>query len=424
MINFYVLDTNSYLIMCKKYKILISAYACAPNVGSEPGMGWNFVLGLSKYHDVHVIVEKRKWEKPINQYLENNQELKNRLRFHFIDKKRNKILRRIWPPSYYWYYKKWQKQVYKLAIKLDKIEKFDLIHQLNMVGFREPGYLWKIKKPFVWGPIGGLENSPFILLPPLGIKGFLYYSIRNLINIYQCKFSNRPYYAANHFNSTLIAATPMNSKLIKKFWNRESELICEVGKEINVFPSVNERSKKTPLKIIWSGQHTLGKNLPLILNSLKKINFNFELHILGSGDMTRKWKKIASNCNISKKCIWYGWIDRKKAISAMKNAHVFCISSVKDLTSSVLLEAISLGLPVITLDHCGFSHVVNETCGIKIKIQSNKQVQNDFADAFKKIYFDEPFRKKLSYGAIQRSNDFSWDSKLLKLNSIYHKLLK
>ena len=44
-----------------------------------------------------------------------------------------------------------------------------------MVGYREPGYLWKIEKPFVWGPIGGLENSPWRFLPSLGIKGFMFY---------------------------------------------------------------------------------------------------------------------------------------------------------------------------------------------------------------------------------------------------------
>jgi hypothetical protein len=41
--------------MPKKLKLLISAYACGPNRGSEPGMGWNFVIGLGKFHEVHVI---------------------------------------------------------------------------------------------------------------------------------------------------------------------------------------------------------------------------------------------------------------------------------------------------------------------------------------------------------------------------------
>ena len=35
-----------------------------------------------------------------------------------------------------------------LGLKLDKKENFDIVHQLNMVGYREPGYLWKIDFQF------------------------------------------------------------------------------------------------------------------------------------------------------------------------------------------------------------------------------------------------------------------------------------
>ena len=79
--------------MPKKLKILVSAYACAPNKGSEPGMGWNFVMGLAKFHELHVIVEKRKWEQSINDFIENNPGLNDSVRFYFIDKKRNKQLK-------------------------------------------------------------------------------------------------------------------------------------------------------------------------------------------------------------------------------------------------------------------------------------------------------------------------------------------
>ena len=40
----------------KKLKILLSAYACEPNKGSEPEVGWQWALNLSEEgHDVYVI---------------------------------------------------------------------------------------------------------------------------------------------------------------------------------------------------------------------------------------------------------------------------------------------------------------------------------------------------------------------------------
>jgi len=412
--------------MPRELKLLISAYACCPNRGSEPGMGWNFVLGLSEFHEVHVIVEKRKWEIPIIEYIKEHPGLEKNLKFYFIDKQRNKWLRKIWPPSYYWFYKKWQIKALQLAIKLDRLEKFDIIHQLNMVGYREPGYLWKIDKPFVWGPIGGLENSPWNFLPSLGLKGWVFYTGRNIYNLFQRNLSNRAKQASKRNNATMIAATPGNHNLIKELWNANSEVICEVGQEnlgIGIVPSKRTSSTES-LKIIWSGQHTPRKNLPLLLLALEKIEFPFELHILGKGEMTNSWKKIAYKKGLNQYCIWYGWIERKKAIEIMSAGHVFCITSISDLTSTVTLEALSYGLPIICLDHCGFSHVVTEECGIKITVNSPKEASFNIAVALNKLYSDETYRQRLSSGALSRASDFEWKMKIKQLNTIYTSLLE
>ena len=199
--------------MPKKLKILISCYACSPLRGSEPGMGWSFVLGLSKHNEVHVIVEKEKWKKDINSFLEKYPN-KN-LKFYFISKKRARLLRKIWPPSYYWFYKKWQQKAFLLAKKLDRTENFDVIHQLNMVGYREPGFLWRMKKPFVWGPIGGTENIPWKLFSLFSFYGKLFYGFRNIINSFQKHWLKRPKLAAQHTHAKLIAATPDIKKSIK-----------------------------------------------------------------------------------------------------------------------------------------------------------------------------------------------------------------
>ena len=36
-------------------KILINAYACSPNMGSEPGMAWNWCVHLAKHCELYII---------------------------------------------------------------------------------------------------------------------------------------------------------------------------------------------------------------------------------------------------------------------------------------------------------------------------------------------------------------------------------
>lgn len=406
-------------------KILISCYACSPYRGSEPGMGWSFVSGLSQHFEVHVIVEEEKFKADIQKYLEEATTAYDNLHFYFIKKKRNRKLRKIWPPSYYWFYKQWQKEAFHLAQELHKKEQFDLCHQLNMVGYREPGYLWKLDVPFVWGPIGGLQNTSWKLFPFLDAYGKLFYGGRNIYNSLQAKFLSRPKLAATRHNASIIAATPDIKSAIKTLWNTEASILTEVGTLESVNETINFRDTSQPIDIVWSGQHTPGKALNILLQSLAQLpqETNWKLHVLGVGKETEKWKQLANQLGVSNRCVWYGWLQKDEAINVMKQGHLFVMTSLKDLTSTVIIEAISLGMPVITLDHCGFSHVINEQCGVKIPITNASQITQNIASAIQRLHDDETLRQQLSKGAQQRSNDFQWNDKVDKLNQCYTQLL-
>lgn len=410
--------------MQTRYKILINCYACSPYRGSEPGMGWNFVSRLAQYHDVTVITEKQKWESDIDRYYSEHPD-EECIKFYFIAKERHKLLRKVWPPSYYWYYKKWQKEALQLAYELDACEHFDLVHQLNMVGYREPGELWKMGKPLVWGPIGGTNMTPWCMLPSMGLYGCLYYLGRNLMNEWQMHTSNRVKRCMS-VSGQLISATEGTRKDAVRIWGKNSVVIPEVGliDTSNSYQPANRENADDFLHICWSGQHTYGKSLNIVLKSLSKCENTdkITLHVIGKGTCTEHWKRMAVNCGL-KNVLWHGWMERSKAMEIMKSCHLFAISSLSDLTSTVLLEALSYGLPVIALDHCGFSNVITNACGIKIPIHSYKQVITDFSNAISCLEQDETWRRELSVGAFARSREFSWDNKVEMLLTIYDKMI-
>jgi glycosyltransferase involved in cell wall biosynthesis len=108
----------------------------------------------------------------------------------------------------------------------------------------------------------------------------------------------------------------------------------------------------------------------------------------------------------------------------MRDSHVLAITSLKDLTSTVAVEAVSLGLPVVCLNHCGFADLVTDECGIKIQLGSLRQISSDFADALRTLCRDEALRRRLAQGAIRRSRDYSWHGKMESLNKVYRLALK
>ena len=39
----------------KRLKLVLSCYACEPNRGSEPGVGWAWALGMAKRHETFAL---------------------------------------------------------------------------------------------------------------------------------------------------------------------------------------------------------------------------------------------------------------------------------------------------------------------------------------------------------------------------------
>lgn len=103
----------------------------------------------------------------------------------------------------------------------------------------------------------------------------------------------------------------------------------------------------------------------------------------------------------------------------MQGAHGMLITSLRDLTSTVTVEALALGLPIICLDHCGFAEVVNESCGIKVPVTTPGDVINGLAWAIEQLARDENQRQALAQGALERARDFSWEHKARIVDRIY-----
>lgn len=407
-----------------RFNILVSAYATSPYQGSEAGVGWGYISALSKYHDLWVIVEDEKFRTDIEQYLEEQPEFGQRVHFYFIQKQRNRLLRKLWPPSYYWYYRRWHQDAYRLAEKLHLEVRFDLAHQLTMVGFREPGYLWKMNIPFVWGPIGGMGFFPWRFLSAVGKYGALYYLGYNLLNWLHMNFLRRPRLAAEKATlglvTGLIAATPENRDNASKYLGCSSMVLTEVGLPREPVLQIRERVADEPLRVVWTGLHIPRKALNLALLALSHLtDVNWELHILGKGGQTSVWQKLAQKLGIYSRCHFHSWVPRVQALEIMHGAHLMLITSLRDLTSTVTVEALALGLPIVCLDHCGFAEVVDETCGLRVPVSTPSEVVAGITQAIEQLGKNEPKRQTLAKGALIRAREFAWEEKARVVDRIY-----
>lgn len=405
-----------------KINVLINAYAVSPNWGSEQGMGWNWIINLARYCHLDVITEGE-WREEIEDAVRALPQ-KDNLQFHYLPVS-ERVRGMCWNQGdwrFYWHYERWQRRALAKAREICGSKRIDVLHQLNMIGFREPGYLWKIEDiPFVWGPVGGMELMPMSFLKGAPFKQRVFNSLKNTINKFQYTYSPRVRKAIER-SSFIISAVKGVQDVLATRYNRESYLINETGVTLDETIVKKKSETGNSLKLLWVGKFDFRKQLPIALRSVIAANKkDIELHICGTGSesVVAEMKSIAEAGGIQGQCYWHGNVEHDKILGMMAEADLLFFTSIMEATSTVVLEAISVGLPVLCLNTCGFGPIVKDFAGITIEVSNPDQAVADFASKLLCVYDNRDILNNLSQQIILNRQSLTWDSKARKTAEIY-----
>ena len=122
------------------------------------------------------------------------------------------------------------------------------------------------------------------------------------------------------------------------------------------------------------------KNVPLVLKSFKRFNEdnpNSQLRIIGVGSEENKLKALTKKLKI-KNVSFLGIKTRDQIVQEFNNSNVFVLGTKYETFGVVLIESISMGVPVIVTDCGGSNDIMNEEVGKVTK-------QNDVEDMYKSM---------------------------------------
>ncbi|MFC0512658.1 glycosyltransferase family 4 protein [Mucilaginibacter angelicae] len=410
--------------------ILISAYAISPSKGSEYGAAWNTVINLSTRHKLWVLYgmsdDHMGDTQTMRQFLSENK-IDNvsfiEVRPGFFAKTINLLNKAGLGWFFYFAYYLWQKEAYKAAQKLLETVDIDVVHQLGPIGYREPGFLYKLGKPTVWGPIGGMMVIDERLMRNKPLTTRVKFTLKNIINRVQLGYSARIKKAFEQAD-VLISATKTGQQTIMNRFGRESYYLSEQGIIGEIL--LNETKFDSDIiQLVWCGTHIERKNLQMCLDALALVeNDNWQLNVLGTGPLTGKLKQYATKLGLQDKIIWQGHLSRNEAMSMMAASHLHIITSIAEDNPAVVFEAMSCGVPSLTIDHHGMGDVICSKCGIKIPVDEYPEMVKSIAAGLDEVFVKPQLLRVLAQTTIAYAAAFKWDKRLDTLDDIYAKAIR
>ena len=406
-------------------KVLVNAFACSPNMGSEPGMAWNWCVNLAKYCELFIITEEE-FRNIIETVVPTLSQGGN-MHFYF-NPVTPEVRKMCWNQGdwrFYWHYRQWQKRTLVIAKKICSEYKIDILHQLNMIGYREPGLLWKIKGPkFVWGPVGGMETMPIAYLKGAGIKTIFFNHLKNLINSLQYRYQPNVRQAVKRADA-IIAATSGCQKKLQNFYGKNVYLINETGCEVieKVERSFNTAGR---VNLLWVGKMDFRKQISLaveVLGNLKDLDV--VLHVCGGGnpEQIQQMKDLSIELGVEDKLNYHGMVSHDEVQKLMQSSDLFLFTSIMEGTPHVVQEAIANHLPVICIDTCGQGDCVTEDSGRKVLLSDPDTTVEEMSKVIRDLYFDRSSLKQLSDNCFAASQKMSWDNKIAQMVEIYKSVL-
>jgi glycosyltransferase involved in cell wall biosynthesis len=159
------------------------------------------------------------------------------------------------------------------------------------------------------------------------------------------------------------------------------------------------------IKLVTVGRFVKEKNYELLLEILLKSDLDFELCMVGKGPLLNKYNVIINKFNHDNVKI-VDWVNQQALVELITQADLYIQSSVSEGLPRTILEAMALGMPIISTNVGSISGLVkNEVNGILID-----DIESDLLIAINKLLTDEKMRRRLGENALHLvRHSYEWN---------------
>jgi glycosyltransferase involved in cell wall biosynthesis len=407
--------------------IFLGVYACEPNNGSEPEVGWQMVNEIAKAmpnDNIYAITKQN------NKEIIEKEGYPSNIKFFYYAPSKWLTFWKKGGRGIRTYYYIWLIGA-ALFMKKQNI-KFDIVHHITFVNDWLPSFFHLIKtdkNKFIWGPIGSHDPIEAKFLD--GTKRKNIEKVRIFLQLFFRKID--PSFHICKANADCIIG--INNNVRKKLnLNDKKYFIVEpaIGMRKSIVNKTSSLEKiNETFSVISVGRLLYIKNFKLTIISFAKFlennpNItNVKLQIIGEGGDKKSLLKLIKDLNIETFVEFTGNIPLKEVQKNFSKANLFLFPTLEN-AGFVTLEAMSNSLPILAMKYGGPEQFVKNH--VEHQLVSSTVTYDEIAESLAKklelFYNDKELCLKIGTQNRQDILDnFTWEAKAKKIKNLYQELL-
>lgn len=399
-------------------KVLLIAYACDRDDVSETWCSYQWTSRLIRHFDATVFAYNR-----ASRFGAAREQLPGARVFEWAEPpvfERVSTFSSMLKPCYFDFYRKARRQLRELL----KNESFDLIHQYEPFAPRYPSPAIGLGVPVILGPVGGSLDTPPGFRDEVERHMSWYTKLRSVDRF---RLEHDPWLRRTYAGADMvIGIAPYVRELLASIPLRHFRLMHETGVE-SLPPAVERRRAAVgELRLLYVGRIVRTKGVRDAVRAMAQVRDlpGVSLDVLGEGDDRAACEAEAAELGLGDRVHFLGWQPRDVVERYYANADVFVFPSFREASGTVVVEAMSHGLPLIAAAYGGPGFTVGDQCGVTVAPENPSQFAAGIAQAIRGLAA-EPLRVASMGRAARRrvETEFLWDRKVERMGELYAEIV-
>lgn len=315
----------------------------------------------------------------------------------------------------------------RLIRRLVREEGITVVHQPMPVSPREPSMLYGFGVPVVIGPMnGGMDYPPAFRRHRGGIERLLLGFGRASATLLNALMPGKRRAAI-----LLVANQRTRDALPGGLCKNVIELV-ENGVDLSLWQSPPETGAAvggTAITFVFMGRLVDWKAVDLLLQAFAQARTRapMRLWILGDGAQRIRLEALAAQLGIVGVAAdavgtvhFAGWLPQSACAQRLRDADCLVLPSLLECGGAVVLEAMSMGKPVIATGWGGPLDYLDPSCGVLILPDSRVHIVERFAEAMVAMAQSAPDRRCLGESGLAKvRREFDWEVKIDRMVGVY-----